>query len=155
MQLLVGRPLDELFPPRARTTGEVLLRLDGARFVPKRAPTGWQSAQDVSLTVRAGGETYVYAQSDVVGASFYSRIAQGETLDFELRAAAKDRAYVAPRLTLGRDAQRGFAHDPVADARGDVAQLVLQLREVERDTIVVGCRHPRNEKGPAMPAPPQ
>jgi len=54
VQLLVGRPLDELFPPRARTTGRVLLRLDAARFVPRRSPTGWQSAEAVSLTVRAG-----------------------------------------------------------------------------------------------------
>jgi ribose transport system ATP-binding protein len=54
VRLLVGRPLDELFPPRATKTGDVLLRLEHARFEPRRAVAGWQSAQDVSLTVRAG-----------------------------------------------------------------------------------------------------
>jgi ribose transport system ATP-binding protein len=54
VRLLVGRPLDELFPPRARSTGKVLLRLEGACFVPRRVVPGWQTPDAVSLTVRAG-----------------------------------------------------------------------------------------------------
>jgi ribose transport system ATP-binding protein len=54
VRLLVGRPFDELFPPRASRVGEPLLALAGARFTPRRAPTGWQSPAGVSLSVRAG-----------------------------------------------------------------------------------------------------
>jgi ribose transport system ATP-binding protein len=54
VRLLVGRPLEELFPPRASTVGELLLRMDKARFLPRRAGTGGQAPEDVSLTVRAG-----------------------------------------------------------------------------------------------------
>jgi ribose transport system ATP-binding protein len=53
VHLLVGRPLDELFPKRAASTGEVLLTLDKARFEVRHAPPGWQVPEDVSLTVRA------------------------------------------------------------------------------------------------------
>jgi ribose transport system ATP-binding protein len=54
VRLLVGRSLDELFPPRAGANGAELLRLQNARFVPRRASPGWQPAEDVSLSVRAG-----------------------------------------------------------------------------------------------------
>jgi len=54
VRLLVGRPLDELFPPRASAPGGVLLRLENARHVARRPPTGWQAPSGVSLTVRAG-----------------------------------------------------------------------------------------------------
>ncbi len=53
VRLLVGRPLHELFPPRTQSAGEVLLRLEHARFVPDVVPPGWQVARDVSLQVRA------------------------------------------------------------------------------------------------------
>jgi ribose transport system ATP-binding protein len=53
VQLLVGRPFDELFPPRARSLGPPLLRLAHARFVPRTDIAGWQAPQDVSLTVHA------------------------------------------------------------------------------------------------------
>jgi ribose transport system ATP-binding protein len=52
--LLVGRPLDELFPPRGQTFGAPALRLEHAAFRPNNARPGWQAPQDVSLTVRAG-----------------------------------------------------------------------------------------------------
>ena len=42
VRLLVGRPLDELFPPRATAPGAVLLRLEDARFrrAARAAPAG-------------------------------------------------------------------------------------------------------------------
>jgi ribose transport system ATP-binding protein len=54
VRLLVGRPFDELFPPRARTLGPELLALDHARFVPASPRAGWQAPIDVSLRVHAG-----------------------------------------------------------------------------------------------------
>jgi ribose transport system ATP-binding protein len=54
VRLLVGRPFNELFPPRASSLGPELLRLDHARFTPRRAIAGWQAPVDVSLTVHAG-----------------------------------------------------------------------------------------------------
>ncbi len=53
VHMLVGRPVDQLFPPPAAAMGQVLLRLERARFVARRAPAGWQAPIDVSLTVRA------------------------------------------------------------------------------------------------------
>jgi ribose transport system ATP-binding protein len=53
VRLLVGRPLEELYPQRAQRRGAALLRLDRARFVARRPPTGWQLPVDVSLTVHA------------------------------------------------------------------------------------------------------
>jgi len=54
VHLLVGRPLDELFPPRGTAHGDALLKLDHAGFFAKRARAGWQMPEDVSLTVHAG-----------------------------------------------------------------------------------------------------
>jgi ribose transport system ATP-binding protein len=53
VRMLVGRPLDELFPARATKFGDTLLRLTRARYVAKRARAGWQLPEDVSLNVRA------------------------------------------------------------------------------------------------------
>jgi ribose transport system ATP-binding protein len=53
VRLLVGRPFDELFPPRASALGPELLRLEHARFTPRAAIAGWQAPEDVSLTVHA------------------------------------------------------------------------------------------------------
>jgi ribose transport system ATP-binding protein len=53
VRLLVGRPFDELFPPRASALGPELLRLEHARFAPRRNLAGWQAPMDVSLTVHA------------------------------------------------------------------------------------------------------
>ena len=53
VRLLVGRPFDEMFPPRADTFGPELLRLDHAHFAPRTEVAGWQAPLDVSLTVRA------------------------------------------------------------------------------------------------------
>jgi ribose transport system ATP-binding protein len=53
VRMLVGRPVDQLFPPRAAALGEVLLRLDRAAFLPTRVPAGWQAPRDVSLAVHA------------------------------------------------------------------------------------------------------
>jgi ribose transport system ATP-binding protein len=53
VRLLVGRPFDEMFPPRADTFGPELLRLDHAHFAPRTEIAGWQAPLDVSLNVRA------------------------------------------------------------------------------------------------------
>ena len=54
VRLLVGRPLDELYPPRATQFGAPVLRLERARFSPRTERPGWQAAEDVTLEVRAG-----------------------------------------------------------------------------------------------------
>jgi ribose transport system ATP-binding protein len=54
VRLLVGRPLDELYPRRATEFGKPVLRLERARFTPQNARPGWQAPEDVSLVVRAG-----------------------------------------------------------------------------------------------------
>ncbi|MFO1105110.1 MAG: sugar ABC transporter ATP-binding protein [Amaricoccus sp.] len=54
VRLLVGRPLDELYPPRAGRAGKRLLRLAGAAYAPKRPRAGWQAPEDISLEVHAG-----------------------------------------------------------------------------------------------------
>ena len=54
VSLLVGRPLNELFPPRGQTFGAPVLRLERAAFRLATPRPGWQAPQDISLTVRAG-----------------------------------------------------------------------------------------------------
>lgn len=54
VQLLVGRPLNELYPRRADSVGDVFLRLRQASFHPHRASPGWQAPVKVDLDVRRG-----------------------------------------------------------------------------------------------------
>ncbi|WP_182564026.1 sugar ABC transporter ATP-binding protein [Rhizobium leguminosarum] len=54
VQLLVGRPLNELYPRRAGHVGDVLLRMRQASFRPHRASPGWQAPIKVDLDVRSG-----------------------------------------------------------------------------------------------------
>jgi ribose transport system ATP-binding protein len=54
VQMLVGRPLAELYPHRSGKFGKTVLRLEHARFHARRAPSGWREPTDVSLTVREG-----------------------------------------------------------------------------------------------------
>jgi ribose transport system ATP-binding protein len=54
VRLLVGRPLEELYPKHAASTGKTLLRLRDARFRPFRATAGWQAPEKVSFDVREG-----------------------------------------------------------------------------------------------------
>lgn len=51
VQMLVGRPFSDLFPPRAAQLGAPVLRLDHASFEPDLPRAGWQAPVDVSLTV--------------------------------------------------------------------------------------------------------
>ena len=54
VRLLVGRPLEELYPKRATVLGKPVLTLEHARFTPRTERPGWQAPEDVSLIVRAG-----------------------------------------------------------------------------------------------------
>jgi ribose transport system ATP-binding protein len=54
VQLLVGRPLGELYPKRAGNPGRRLLNLERARFRLRRRRAGWQPPEDVTLSVHAG-----------------------------------------------------------------------------------------------------
>jgi len=54
VQMLVGRPLAELYPRRSGKFGKTVLRLQQARFHANHAPSGWREPTDVSLTVREG-----------------------------------------------------------------------------------------------------
>ena len=54
VRLLVGRPLDELYPARKGALGRRLLRLDKARFVAQRPSAGWQVPMEISLDVHEG-----------------------------------------------------------------------------------------------------
>ena len=54
VQLLVGRPLGELYPRRAGDAGRRLLHLERARFRLHRRRAGWQPPEDITLSVHAG-----------------------------------------------------------------------------------------------------
>ena len=54
VRLLVGRPLDELYPDRQPTLGKRLLHLRDARFVPERQRAGWQAPAEISLDIHEG-----------------------------------------------------------------------------------------------------
>jgi ribose transport system ATP-binding protein len=54
VQLLVGRPLGELYPKRDGRSGRQLLNLERARFRLRRERAGWQAPEDVTLRVHAG-----------------------------------------------------------------------------------------------------
>jgi ribose transport system ATP-binding protein len=54
VQMLVGRPFSDLFPPRATQVGAPILQLEHAAFDPDIPRLGWQAPVDISLTVHAG-----------------------------------------------------------------------------------------------------
>ena len=54
VSLLVGRPLDELFPARPAAIGRRLLHLQDAGFRPTRKRAGWQCPEAISLDVHSG-----------------------------------------------------------------------------------------------------
>ena len=54
VRLLVGRPLDELYPERAKSAGKTLLSLKNASFRLARESAGWQPPSGISLEVREG-----------------------------------------------------------------------------------------------------
>ncbi|MDQ0467769.1 sugar ABC transporter ATP-binding protein [Labrys wisconsinensis] len=54
VRLLVGRPLEELYPRRAGRVGRRLLHLRDARFRPVRERAGWQAPRRISLDVHEG-----------------------------------------------------------------------------------------------------
>jgi ribose transport system ATP-binding protein len=54
VRLLVGRPLDELYPRRAATVGKPLLHLRDAGFRPTRPAAGWQPPESVSFDIHEG-----------------------------------------------------------------------------------------------------
>jgi ribose transport system ATP-binding protein len=54
VQMLVGRPLTELYPCRSGAPGRAILRLNHARFRPRRSRAGWREPREISLEVRAG-----------------------------------------------------------------------------------------------------
>jgi lysyl endopeptidase len=61
-----------------------------------------------TLTVHAGDSSYLYRASDLHGATFWSRISKGDTLDFELAVAVTDRARVALDLASFQVGFRGL-----------------------------------------------
>jgi ribose transport system ATP-binding protein len=54
VSLLIGRPLEELFPARPAATRKRLLHLKDAGFRPSRTRAGWQCPQAIDLDVHAG-----------------------------------------------------------------------------------------------------
>ncbi|MDX8442187.1 sugar ABC transporter ATP-binding protein [Mesorhizobium australafricanum] len=54
VRLLVGRPLDELYPGRAKSAGKTLLSLKDASFTLARESAGWQPPRGISLEVKEG-----------------------------------------------------------------------------------------------------
>jgi len=54
VRLLVGRPLDELYPARAKGSGKTLLSLKDATFTLATQSAGWQPPNGISLEVKEG-----------------------------------------------------------------------------------------------------
>ncbi len=54
VDLLVGRPFSELFPPRAVSVGAPVLELVDASYEPDRPRPGWQETRDATLAVHEG-----------------------------------------------------------------------------------------------------
>ena len=54
VRLLVGRPLDELYPQRTRSAGKPLLQLREAKFSLARESAGWQAPEKINLDVHEG-----------------------------------------------------------------------------------------------------
>jgi ribose transport system ATP-binding protein len=54
VKLLVGRPLEELYPHRTASVGKSLLHLRGAGFRPDRVTAGWQAPESIDLDVNEG-----------------------------------------------------------------------------------------------------
>ena len=54
VRLLVGRPLEELYPKRTTDVGKALLHLRDASFRPARAAAGWQPPEHVTFDVHEG-----------------------------------------------------------------------------------------------------
>jgi ribose transport system ATP-binding protein len=54
VRLLVGRPLEDLYPKHTTSAGKTLLHLRDARFRPYRAVAGWQAPEKISLDIHAG-----------------------------------------------------------------------------------------------------
>ena len=54
VRLLVGRPLEELYPARATSLGRRVLRLDRAGYRPRRERPGWRAPRRISLDVYGG-----------------------------------------------------------------------------------------------------
>ena len=54
VQLLVGRPFSDLFPPKGERHGAPVLRLEHAAFEPDVPHASWQAPCDVSLSVHEG-----------------------------------------------------------------------------------------------------
>ena len=54
VELLVGRPLSELYPRRAAAIGRPLLRFRDAAFRPDRESAGWQVPRKLDFDVHAG-----------------------------------------------------------------------------------------------------
>lgn len=54
VRLLVGRPFEELFPPRATRIGPELLALEQARYLCRTERAGWRAPRDITLCVHEG-----------------------------------------------------------------------------------------------------
>jgi ribose transport system ATP-binding protein len=54
VKLLVGRPLEELYPHRTVSVGKPLLHLRGAGFRPDRVTAGWQAPESIDLDINQG-----------------------------------------------------------------------------------------------------
>ena len=54
VRLLVGRPLEELYPVRAETIGKPILHLKNARFALSQESASWQAPELISLDVNEG-----------------------------------------------------------------------------------------------------
>jgi len=87
------------------------------------------------LSVRGGGNTYVYRAADAHTHSFWSRISKGDSLDLELTVAPQDRRAVVLQITSLQAGYRGFGH-AVAD-HPHYAQLKAQAAVGSTSSCVV------------------
>lgn len=90
---------------------------------------------NAQLTVRGGGNTYIYRAADTSRRALWSRISKGDSLDLQLTVAPKDRGAVRLQIASLQAGYRGFGH-AVAD-HPHYAQLKAQAAVGSTSTCIV------------------
>ncbi|WP_457151786.1 sugar ABC transporter ATP-binding protein, partial [Mesorhizobium sp. P5_C1] len=125
VRLLVGRPLDELYPERAREAGKTLLSLRNASFRLAHESAGWQPPTGISLDVKAGE---IVGLAGIMGAGRTELLSAlygtGLTGRWEGDVAVDGRPVKLDSIKAARDAGIAFVTD---DRRGSGLMLRMAV----------------------------